>query len=248
MQAMAEWQVHVAFVTEPYFVPNRWFGDENGVAALAARSAPGLPPLSLLERGPGYVAAAWGRLALISVYFSPNRPFSEFEDFLNSLTAVLSRMAPREVILAGDLNAKAVEWGNPSTDLRGWAVLDWAVAGGLTLVNIGSVQTCVRQRGGSVVDVTFTTPALATRVSDWRVDLTESLSDHRYIRFNVREATALQPAPSSMPSPFPRWALSRLDKGLAREAAFLQDWSRPAIGDDVETATAQLRKFLTEVC
>ena len=248
LQAMAEWQVHVAFVSEPYSVPGRWLGDDDGVAALVARPAPGLPPLSLLERGPGYVAAAWGRLALISAYFSPTRPFSEFEDFLDSLTAVLSRMTLREVILAGDLNAKAVEWGNPLTDLRGRAVLHWAVTVGLTLSNIGSVQTCVRQWGGSVVDVTFTTPALAARISDWRVDLTESLSDHRYIRFNVREATALQPAPSSMPSPFPRWALSRLDKGLAREAAFLQDWLRPAVDDDVDTAAAQLRKSLTEVC
>ena len=99
-----------------------------------------------------------------------------------------------------------------------------------------------------MVDVTFTTPALAARISDWRVDLTESLSDHRYIRFNVREVTALRPAPSSMPSPFPRWALSRLDKCLAREAAFLQDWSCPAVDDDVDTAAAQLRKSLTEVC
>ena len=88
MQTMAEWLVDLAVVAEPYSIPGRWLGDRDGLVALVSRPATDSPPLSLLERGPGYVAAAWGEMALVGVYFSPNRPLRDFEEFLEVLTAV----------------------------------------------------------------------------------------------------------------------------------------------------------------
>lgn len=251
-QVMAEWLVDVAAVAEPYSIPGRWLGSRDGLVALAARSSTDSPPLSLLERGPGYVAAAWGDIALVGVYFSPNRPLSDFENFLEVLATVVGRAAPRQVCLLGDLNAKSAAWGSPATDARGRAVGTWAVSSGLSLLNRGSVQTCVRRQGGSIVDLTFATPALAARVRNWRVDMAETISDHRYVRFEI--STHGPPRSAGGPSPFPRWALTHLDREAAREAAFLQDWlsppppAGPDASMDVDAAAVQLKGSLTEVC
>lgn len=243
VQTMADWLVDVAVVAEPYRIPDRWLGDRDGLVAIAARSSTDSPPLSLLERGSGYVAAVWGDLALVGVYFSPNRPLQAFEDFLEGLAAVVGRMAPRQVSVLGDLNAKSETWGNSATDARGRALEAWAASSGLSLLNRGSVQTCVRRQGGSIVDVTFASPVLAARVENWRVDMVETLSDHRYIRFEISTQSRRGNSTSSGRSPFPRWALTRLDREAAKEAAFLQDWlSPPAVLDlDVDAAASQLR-------
>jgi hypothetical protein len=78
----------------------------------------------------------------------------------------------------------------------------------------------VRRRGGSVVDVTFATPAVAQRVSDWRVlERVETLSDHLYIRFEVSSQQRYSTSPTYR---FPRWSITKLDKDLAEEAAIVQ--------------------------
>uniref|UniRef100_A0A2A4JRW3 CCHC-type domain-containing protein n=1 Tax=Heliothis virescens TaxID=7102 RepID=A0A2A4JRW3_HELVI len=202
-------------VAEPYSVPGSWLGDENGLVALLTRSSTDSPPLSLLERGPGYVAAAWGDMALIGVYFSPNRPLSDFENFLEVLAMVAGRT--------------------------------WSVSSNLSLLNRGTVYTCVRREGGSIVDLAFASPSLAACVVDWRVELAETLSDHRYVRFDISTQGA-QGARTGQ-SHFPRWALTRLDREAATETAFVQDWLSPPVDvQDVDATAVQLRESLTEVC
>ncbi|XP_046976662.1 uncharacterized protein LOC124542822 [Vanessa cardui] len=220
VQTFAEWLVDVAVVAEPYSVPRNWLGDEDSSVALVARSSTDSPPISLIEKGPGYVAAAWGDIALIGVYFSPNRPLVDFESFLGVLAMVAGRAEQRRVLVVGDLNAKSVR---DSAHLRS--------AG-----------------GGSIVDLAFATPSLATHVVDWRVELVETLSDHRYVRFDV-SIRGSRGARTGGQSPFPRWALTRLDQEAAGEAAFVQDWLTPPVDiRGVDAAAAQLRDSLTEVC
>ncbi|XP_046972382.1 uncharacterized protein LOC124539103 [Vanessa cardui] len=228
VQTFAEWLVDVAVVAEPYSVPRNWLGDEDSSVALVARSSTDSPPISLIEKGPGYVAAAWGDIALIGVYFSPNRPLVDFESFLGVLAMVAGRAEQRRVLVVGDLNAKSVVWGNRSTDARGREVELWSVASGLSLLNRGTVHTCVRREGGSIVDLAFATPSLATHVVDWRVELVETLSDHRYVRFDVSIRGSRGTRTGGQP-PFPRWALTRLDQEAAGEAAFVQDWLTPPV-------------------
>ncbi|XP_063899239.1 uncharacterized protein LOC135119189 [Helicoverpa armigera] len=247
VQTFAEWLVDVAVIAEPYSVPGSWLGDDNGSVALMARSSTDSPPLSLLERGPGYVAAAWGDIALIGVYFSPNRPLTDFENFLQVLARVAGGMVQHRVLVLGDFNAKSIIWGNPTTNARGREVETWSVSSGLSLLNRGTVHTCVRRQGGSIVDLAFASPSLAACVVDWRVELVETLSDHRYVRFDV--STPGSQGTQEGRSHFPRWALSRLDREAAVEAAFVQDWLFPSVGvRDVDATAVQLRVSLTEVC
>ncbi|XP_053603709.1 uncharacterized protein LOC128680832, partial [Plodia interpunctella] len=152
LQSMAEWDLDVAVVAEPYAVPSlpHWAGDLDGLVAIVAR--PGAaPPLAIKKRGNGFVVAVRGEYAIIGVYFSPNRDLPALERFLDALGPEIRRLAPLKVFVAGDFNAKSTAWGNPATEPKGRKVEEWALAAGLSLLNRGTAHTCVRRTGGSVV-------------------------------------------------------------------------------------------------
>ncbi|XP_041978640.1 uncharacterized protein LOC121732753 [Aricia agestis] len=252
LQTVAEWSVDVAVVSEPYYVPSQphWAGDDEGSVAVVVRPGAG-PPLIPRMRGPGYVVAAWGEYAVVGIYFSPNRNLAALEQFLDALGPLIRRLAPLPVIVAGDFNAKSSAWGSPVTDPKGREVEEWALASGLSLLNTGTVQTCVRRTGGSVVDLSFATPAVARRVEGWKVVTeVETLSDHRYIRFEVSPASTSSPASRFRgQSVFPRWAISKLNRELAEEAAIVGRWSFPssqAMG--VDELAGCFGKVLHSVC
>nr|XP_037872909.1 uncharacterized protein LOC119629797 [Bombyx mori] len=240
VHTMAEWFIDIAIVAEPYFVPpdreDSWAGDVDGSVAIVMRQSAALPPLGMVARGSGYVVVRVNETVVIGVYFSPNRSLAEFERFLGGLEALVHRFESRPVILAGDLNAKCTAWGSPRTDSRGEFLSEWAFATGLCLLNRGSVATCVRWNGESHVDVSFASPSAARRVRGWRVlEGAETLSDHRFVRFELSVSTLLnapdedargeEELPRSAPRSFPRWALKRLNKVLAVEAATVAAWA-----------------------
>lgn len=101
---------------------------------------------------------------------------------LEEIGKVVRAYLPEAVIVAGDLNAKSASWGCPRTDRRGKLFEEWTAGFDLTVVNVGSVNTCVRPQGVSIVDITLASRAAARRIHRWRVAAKlETLSDHRYI-------------------------------------------------------------------
>ncbi|XP_075990200.1 uncharacterized protein LOC142985842 [Anticarsia gemmatalis] len=230
LQSLAQWEVDVAVACEPYLIPPQpnWAGDSAGSVAVVGRMGVG-PPLMVVERGIGFVVAGWGEYTIVGV-------------------AAVARGPSGSVVVLGDFNAKSRAWGCPVTDGRGEAVQVWGLLSGLSLLNKGTAHTCVRHNGGSVVDLSFATPAVARKVSGWRVEEgVETLSDHLYIRFEVSPLVegAVRPASS-----FPRWVLSRLDKELAEEAAIVHRWfaSAPEEGASTEMLAGRMRTTLTRVC
>ncbi|XP_013163992.1 PREDICTED: uncharacterized protein LOC106115219 [Papilio xuthus] len=155
IQTSAQWKIDVAIVSEPYYVRPRddWAGDQDDSVAIVAWRRTGPAPFDNVTKGRGWVLASLGGVAVIGVYFAPSKSFADFE-----------RIARR---IAGDLNVKSSAWGSPATNLRGETLADWAVSTGLVLLNRGTVQTCVRSQGGSIVDLTFASPALARRTRRW---------------------------------------------------------------------------------
>ncbi|XP_020299098.1 uncharacterized protein LOC109863272 [Pseudomyrmex gracilis] len=188
----------LAVAAEPYSVPAHpaWVGDETGTVAIYCVWGHEIPIFTLAERGPGFVAGEWGETIVVGWYFSPNRPLRDFEEYLDGLEAVVRRWHPRPVLVLGDFNAKSVTWGSPRTEAKEEALEVWMAVCGLQLLNRGSQQTCVRQHGGSIVDLSFASPAAVPRVSEWqvRVDV-ETLSDHRYVTMVV----STRPWPPGLP-------------------------------------------------
>ncbi|KAM3960856.1 putative 115 kDa protein in type-1 retrotransposable element R1DM [Aphomia sociella] len=254
MQSVAQWSIDVVVAAEPYRVPDRsnWFGDLVGsVAVFVPYGTRGCPlPLAVLARGEGYVVVGLGETVVAGVYFSPNRSLSDFEDFLDGLGTVLRLYSARPVLVMGDFNAKSAAWGSPVTDARGRDLEEWATTADLTVLNRGSVATCVRWQGESIVDISFANAAAAHRVRNWYVmEGVETLSDHRYIWVDVsassgapdgRLATGIQP--------FPRWALKHLRKDVLMEASIVQAWSHPEGPVEVEQEATWFREALTKAC
>lgn len=89
---------------------------------------------------------------------------------LDQVRAAISRQSSRKDLVLGDFNAKSRAWGNPTSDSRGGAVQMWVLLSGLSLLNLGTTYTCVRHNGGSVIDLSFATPSVASNVTNWRVE------------------------------------------------------------------------------
>lgn len=121
---------------------------------------------------------------------------------------------------------------------------------GLLLLNQGSVQTCVRQRGGSIVDISFASPAVARRVRGWRVmEEVETLSDHRYIRFDVSSSSSEDQIRAVPGGGGPRWAVKQLNKEALLEASIVQAWvSSPTRPVSIDEEAEWLQEALSQVC
>ncbi|KAL0882561.1 hypothetical protein ABMA27_001015 [Loxostege sticticalis] len=226
LQHLAEWAADVAILSEPYYVPpgrSDWAVDSAGLVAI--KFAGGLP-FTLHAQGDGYVVVKHGQMLLAGVYCPPNDGIAALEASLNRLSADLQR-STLPALVAGDFNAKSTAWGARLTDRRGEKLLEWATSHGLTILNRGTTPTCVRPQGSSRVDITFAHPVVAARTSGWEVLVeAESLSDHRYIRFDISASGSPSPRPSvrTATSPFPRWRLKALDRDMLKEAALVKAW------------------------
>lgn len=249
LQTMAEWNIDLAVAAEPYYVPPQphWAGDHNNSVVIITR--PGSPPMTVRERGSGYVVVKWRELVVMGTYFSPNKTLAEFEAHLDVLNSAVRRSHPDPVFVLGDLNARSQHWGDICTKPRGTALEEWAVEVGLLFLNEGMVPTCVRHQGSSRVDVSLSSPSIAHKVQQWRViEDVETLSDHRYIRFEVSTSSGAKEVPCNHPA-LPRWLLSRLNRDLAEEAAIGQAWCAPAtLPAEADEAANWFRRAMTEVC
>ena len=62
-------------------------------------------------------------MANVNYYFTPNESIRTYEEKLDALGNFL-REVTGEVTVAGDFNAKVVEWDSPYPDRRGSVLLD----------------------------------------------------------------------------------------------------------------------------
>lgn len=89
----------------------------------------------------------------------------------------------KPLLIAGDLNAHHEAWGGDVTDARGEDLLEWCVSNGLTIVNDNnSTPTFDCNRGKSWIDVTITNNM---NITNWKVQEEETLSDHKYVTFEI---------------------------------------------------------------
>ncbi|XP_047995913.1 uncharacterized protein LOC125233826 [Leguminivora glycinivorella] len=246
IQSIAEWQIGVTVVSEPYFIPDRndWVSDHNKTVAIIAPAAAGSPSFENTVKGRGFVLAVLSGVAIIGVYFSPNRLLAEFEQSLTEVGALIRQISPVPVIVAGDFNAKSTAWGCPATDVRGDVLEEWAISLGLTILNTGSESTCVRPQGESIVDITFASDALARRIQNWRVEAeVESLSDHRYIRYDLTTLPVTGRNVRFAAGDSPKWILGKLNRELAKEAAIVESWGsvNERINTELEAESQAMR-------
>ncbi|CAB0034715.1 unnamed protein product [Trichogramma brassicae] len=91
----------------------------------------------------------------------------------------------RPLIDAGDFNAWSMEWGCRMTRQRGTALLDALATLEAALLNTGDTPTFTGALGYSVIDLTFASDTLATRITSWAVSELYTYSDHQAIVFEI---------------------------------------------------------------
>lgn len=136
-------------------------------------------------KGNGFCWLELEHQVVYSCYASPNIAMENFEEIINDLGNSIKRQV-KPVIVTGDFNAKAPEWGHNMADKRGELVNEWTEELNLNVINDGLHPTFVRGESQSFIDLTLVNTHIVKNISNWQVlDHEESLSDHNFIYFKV---------------------------------------------------------------
>ena len=173
-------------ISEQYGRTSRssWFEDETGTAAIwLPRNSKFLVIGS--GSGPGFTYVRNNKFTLMSCYLTPSDSIREFEIKLNSIEDKIQEVGGH-LIVSGDFNSRAAEWGMTSTNSRGRRVLDMAARLGLVVANRGTVSTFRRPGcNGTIPDITLISEGLLGNLQNWRVLEDFTGSDHQYIMYNI---------------------------------------------------------------
>ncbi|KAL7736937.1 hypothetical protein ACLKA6_008802 [Drosophila palustris] len=175
-QTVREERIDVAILSEPYVRKHegQWQQSTDGKAAIWSC---GQPPCQLTQRlsRNGYVRAKCGNTYVYSCYIAPSVPLAEFGEIIEDIAQDARSRSP--VLIAGDFNAWATEWGSKSTTPRGAILLDTFASLQVCLLNTGNKSTYSKAGRESIIDLTFASPLLA-RCSKWCVSDLYTHSDH----------------------------------------------------------------------
>ena len=152
-------------ISEPYRDRDTptWLSNTSCFSALWLRGR-ATTQITIQGRGKDYVWAKVSDVTYASVYLTPNCSSVEFERIVAALKDTLG-VITGAIIPAGDVNARAIEWGMTTTNKHGWLLLEMAARLELTVANVEQVTTYRRPGyGTSIPDVTFVTNGLLPRV------------------------------------------------------------------------------------
>lgn len=184
-QLCLERNIDLLIISEQYQNENNsnWFSDTLGTAAIWIKN-PSKFIIKDYGAGEGFV---WVKdeITIISCYFTSNEPVSQFESKLQNLEDVIQNMNG-EIIIAGDFNAKAPEWGMDIGDSRGRRIINMIARLDLIILNKGKTPTFRRAGNkGTIPDISLSTGNIGKQIKQWTVIEDFTASDHQYINFEV---------------------------------------------------------------
>lgn len=248
---MLELQATLCAVAEPRTIPDTpfWYSSTNKRAAIRWFPRGSVQTCRLVYRARDFVVATMGEYNIISCYISPNASNVDFQTFLDEIGVALLNL-PGKTVICGDFNAKSRLWGSPRTDLRGEYVEEWSAEFNLCLVNVGDTPTCIRPQGCSIIDLTWTSNDIYTRISDWKVLRNiESLSDHEYISMYVGRSSAPKIHHNKRQTRYPRWNWGKMDVDMYQATLVWNSESAPSEENISATRYANwLKRTLYNAC
>lgn len=194
LRTIGEMGVDMLLISEQYRDKEEpaWFPDTLGTAAIWIPSKSIAGKVAGHGRGNGFVWVSIGGITFVSCYFTPNETIQEFIQKLDELEDKV-RDIGGEMVVAGDFNAKAIEWGMTDPDTRGRLVMEMVARLNLIVMNTGNTPT-FRRPGyrQTIPDVTFASGGTASRLHGWTVSERYSASDHQYISFRIQDNTGIR--------------------------------------------------------
>lgn len=186
-----------------------------------------------------------GLVTVVSCYLAPSMAWKEVHDCLDSMREDI-RALGGSVVVVGDFNAKSPLWGSPSYCSRGRVVEEWAAEIELCLLNEGNAPTCIRPQGASIIDISWCTKDIRTRIRDsGSQDGDGNLSDHVWIEMIWGGAGEGSNPVRKGREDTPQWKRDKWDFDLFRST---MDWELMNLdvigGESIERTAANLEKVL----
>jgi len=185
-QTIQECNIDIAILSEQYknLDSDAWVSDS---ACHAALFSCGRFPLQERMECPnaGFVWAKINDIYIYSCYLPPSLLPHEFDGMVEQLVCDARKRHP--VIIAGDFNAWATEWGSRYTNSRGATLLESLALLDVVLINDGIRPTFTKDGKISFIDITFMSDCLCKRNLTWQVADLYTHSDHQAILFATNE-------------------------------------------------------------
>lgn len=185
-QIVTEHKIDIVLISEQYKAKESgtWIGDDSKTAAIWL---PRDSKCQVTSSGKGncFVHVNIEGMTVMSCYLTPSDNTETFQAKLNAIEDK-GRELHNSLIVAGDFNSKAPEWGSRNTDSRGRRVLEMAARLGLTVMNTPTATTFRRPGNEATMpDLTFASESIAGRIQSWQVLEDYNGSDHQYISFTI---------------------------------------------------------------
>lgn len=210
-QTVRELDIDIALISEPYDNMNLpgWISDPTKTSAIWYTSGRVLRD-TFSSRNGGFVRAKVEGITIYSCYIPPRFHLDEFKNIIDTLVRDAADKSP--VLIAGDFNAWATEWGSPRTNDRGRIIMESFATLDAVLLNSGSEQTFNRNGRSSIIDITFASPNIAGR-TNWHVSDIYTQSDHSAIIMEITSHTA-NPTTTSNRQELAGWKTNTFDRGM----------------------------------
>lgn len=241
-QNMAETKCDVAIISEPYRIPDNnglWVTDKCKSAAI---NTSGRYPIQevVSNTQEGFVVAKVNGVYLCSCYAPPRWTIEEFEEMLDTLTRVVINKKP--IVIAGDFNAWAREWGSKKTNRRGKSILESLAKLDVYIANTGTHNTYHGNGHESIIDITFCSQSIINN-TNWRVTEEYTGSDHYTVRYKVRNAGIRKESDGPRTScQSIRWKTKELNKEMLCDAFELMT------GKKDKMTARQLTNIVRDAC
>lgn len=182
-QRVQENNVDIVIISEQNrnFQNNNWVSDKDDGAAIWACGHQGFEEIAD-KTNVGFVRCKINGIHVYSCYARPSATVEEFEVYMQKLVADAQNRNP--LLIAGDFNAWATDWGSRETNERGNILLSAFITLNLVLMNTGETPTFSRGNANSIIDLTFVSESLV-RGMTWKVSNEYTGSDHQAIYYDI---------------------------------------------------------------
>lgn len=210
-QIVLEQKADIAVISEQYNKKTSgfWIEDDSTTAAIWIPT-PRVNQIKGHGKGNCFVWVQLQDITIMSCYLTPSDTIDIFETKLYDIEDKIRDIAGR-IIVAGDFNSQAVEWGMRTTNSRGRRIMDMAARTGMIVANEGNTTT-FRRPGceGTIPDITLVSEVYAGKIRNWKVLEIYTGSDHQYISFNLEMVSPHSDKRETKGTH--KWKVAKLDK------------------------------------
>lgn len=237
IQRTKEEEIDVALLSEPHRIIDSTSYTSDTTTSAAILTSGNHATLEKYGRDEGFVRAKVKNIYFYSCYASPSWTIGEFQNMLDKIVDDARSKSP--IVIGGDFNAWALEWGSRFTNERGARLLESFANLNVTLVTDGSKETFSRAGRSSIIDITFVSNSLLPRCKSWISDA-YTHSDHQAVIIEINDRRLNVPPKMTGP----RWK----DAAFDRETFALSLEDAEVANDRADSMVQQLTKALTTAC